>query len=133
MPPQLEQGRIIYATVEDRRGQRRKTRPLVIVSETNDIVEGQPFYCVAISSTFATPLPDDHVLLPSGRGRGQHPRTLLTRECAAVCKWLEKITTEDVESVGGILAGGPLRDVIQKVARFAPIPKSNPPEEPSVS
>jgi mRNA-degrading endonuclease toxin of MazEF toxin-antitoxin module len=93
--PEPEQGRIVLAEIHDPQGRNPKIRPLVIVSETEEIRSDQSFLCVAITSTLPRKLPEDCVLL-TYHARG-HPRTGLKKRCAAVCSWLVEIQEEDIQ------------------------------------
>ena len=84
-----EQGRIIEVEIRDPKSRNVKVRPAVIVSETSEIQAEHRIWCVAITGTFPTKLPDDCVLLPY-HAQG-HPRTGLKKRCVAMCGWLFEI------------------------------------------
>jgi hypothetical protein len=76
-PPQL--GSVVWVELADAHGF-RKVRPAVIVSATADIVAGQPFHVVAITTRLSTPLPTDQCLTSVGPTR-QSP----LRPAASLC------------------------------------------------
>jgi mRNA-degrading endonuclease toxin of MazEF toxin-antitoxin module len=124
--PTLGRGRIILAEVNDPQGQNRKPRPLVIVTPTEDIREGERFVAVAVSSTFPCPVPDDYVELPY-HPEG-HPRTGLKRRSAAVCSWREGLTHADVIRDIGRVPDRQMLAILEKVKNLgaAPPPASEP-------
>ena len=80
--PKPEQGRIIEVEIHDPKHRNVKVRPAVIVSETSEIQAEHQIWCVAVTGTFLTKLPDDCVLLPY-HAQG-HPRTGLKKRCVAI-------------------------------------------------
>lgn len=112
MASPLRCGQIIWTEMDDANGI-RKARPAVIVTPDERISAAGPLDVVAITSRLADPLPDDHVLLPWHR-QG-HPRTGLNRKCAAVCSWVARIDVNDIQSVGGLVSGAVLADILSKV------------------
>jgi hypothetical protein len=99
--PQLEQGRIIWARVRDPANQNEKKRPLVVLTRTEEILAGQEFVAVALTTSYSPPPGSLEVELP------WHPegktRTQLRRRTVAVCDWLVTIRSEDVEALGGVV------------------------------
>ncbi len=112
MPSTLQLGQIVWAAVADARGY-RKLRPAVIVAPSDRIRAGGPLEAVAVTSRLPEPLPPDHVLLPWHRQR--HPKTGLTRKCAAVCTWVVRIHPDDVQDAAGVLPGATLLEILKKV------------------
>lgn len=110
---QLQQGRIIRATVIDPQGRNSKPRPLVIVSSTSEIGGGEPFVAVAITSYFADPLEADEVELP------WHPagrvRTGLKKPSVAKCSWLCEVNVSDVLGIYGIAPRVQMEQIINIV------------------
>jgi hypothetical protein len=119
----LELGRIVWADIADVNGI-RKVRPAVIVTPTAQMTLTGPLDVVAVTSRLADPMPDDHVLLP-WHPRG-HPRTGLNRKCAAVCSWVCRIASGDVQGSAGVVPGKVLVDILSKVAAFM-VPPPSPP------
>jgi hypothetical protein len=72
---------------------------------------------VAITGTLSLPLPNDHVELPWHAQK--HPRTGLTKRCAAVCSWLLEVMEEDVVSIGGRVPDNKLLEILEKTAESA--------------
>ena len=72
--PTLQRGQIIQAEVVDPQGRNRKVRPLIILTPTEEIREGERFVAVAVSSTFPHPVPgiaSSCLITPQGKpGRG---------------------------------------------------------------
>ncbi len=81
---------------------RAKTRPVVIITDTSQIVLDARIVAVAVTTTFPEPAPDTHVELP------WHPRghlvTGLCRRSAAVCNWIVSLTPGSIQSVAGGLS-----------------------------
>jgi len=69
-------------------------------------------------------LPDDHVLLP-WHAQG-HPRTGLSRKCAAVCTWAARIRHTDIRDVAGVVPGAVMLEILSKVTAL-----QSPPSDPS--
>ncbi len=106
-------GQIVLAEVLDPQGRNPKTRPLVIVTETEEIREDQPFFGIAITGTFSLPLPDDCVKLPWDR-QG-HPRTGLKKPSVAVCGWPEELRHDSIRRVMGVVPAKELLEILQKI------------------
>lgn len=115
----LAQGSIIEASVLDTQGRNPKRRPLVIISPTEQIQDGEPFYCAAITGSLPTILPDDHVLIPYSNS-GRHPYTGLSKRCAAVCSWAVRVKPEDVIEIRGTVPTKQLQTIINKIAEMLP-------------
>ncbi len=81
----LVQGSIVLGEVCDPRGQNKKTRPLLIVTDSADISAATLLAAVAISNSAAaeTPRPLHYVELPYHRGA----KTGLNKESVALCHW----------------------------------------------
>lgn len=109
----LQQGSIIWVVVSDHAGRNPKCRPAVVVTPTNEIVEGETFVVVAATSTISKPLPDNHIDLPWKADR--HPVTGLFKRCVAVCDWLAEISHSDVEAVGGIVPPTVLNQILSQI------------------
>lgn len=117
----LQQGSIIWATVADSAGRNAKRRPAVVVTPTAEIKAGEPMVAVAATSSFDASLPPNLVELPWHRSR--HPRTGLSRRCAAVCDWLLEIDPSRVEAIGGVVPSAVLAEIL---ARLPSIPRTPP-------
>jgi hypothetical protein len=109
----LEQGRIVWAEILSPDGKKRKRRPAVVLTTTSEILPGQPFVVVAVTTQFTDPLPPDHVRLP------WHPlgkvRTRLRKPTAAVCSWLAEIMEGDVRQIGGVVPPQAMLEIVRKV------------------
>ena len=111
--PNPEQGRIVFAEVLDPQGRNSKIRPLVIVSETEEIEAGELFFCVAITGELPKKLPDDCVLLPYSPKT--HPRTGLKKKCAAMCSWLVEIRESHIQRYAGTVSASELQDILDRI------------------
>jgi len=109
---QLAQGSLVWADVADGRGH-IKRRPLVIVTETSEIVLDGPVVGVAVTTTYPEPPPREFVELPWDRRR--HPATRLVRRSAAVCNWLVELTPSQVVEVRGYVPTKVLLQIIERV------------------
>jgi len=94
----LRRGRIVWATVRDMRGH-EKQRPIIILTETENIRPGEWLEAMAVTTSFADPPPADHVPLP------WHPQgrvmTKLRKRSAAVLSWLVEIDPADILELHG--------------------------------
>ncbi len=70
---------LLVETVSDPTGQNLKTRPVVLVSDVEQL------YGVAVSTQFDLPLQAHEVLLYDGKTRN---RTGLSKPCVALCDWV---------------------------------------------
>jgi hypothetical protein len=84
-----EQGGIVIARVLDPQKRNSKSRPVVIVTPTDQIKPTAPFYGVAITGQLPRPITDDFVLIPYHRDG--HVRTGLKKRSAAKCDWLAHV------------------------------------------
>lgn len=111
--PKLGRGRIILARILDPRGQNPKERPLVILTSEDEIQDAAPFVAAAITTTIPLPVPENLVILPF------HPAgtvgTGLRRASAAVCSWLQQLTTKDVIRDIGRVPDKHMLEILRKV------------------
>jgi len=115
--PTLQYGSVVWLNVRDQRGHEKK-RPVVVLSATEEILPAATLYGVAVSTTQAIPLPPEHVELPWSRLPGGHPRTGLRARCWAICPWVVRFATEDVESIAGVVPGKHLQEIQSHLARL---------------
>ena len=106
----LKQGSIVWARVKDPRGI-LKTRPLVIITATEEILLDQPIAALAITTTFPDPPHPNQIAIPWYH-RG-HPATRLRRRSAVVCNWMVVIRPGDVEDIKGYLPTANLLEVLE--------------------
>ncbi len=111
----LQRGRIVWVEIPDPNGRNPKLRPAVILSQ---IESDEPFVAVAVTSTLPAPLAPSMVELP-WHPKG-HPRTRLTRRCAAVCNWLVELTADQVRDTAGLVPDRPLQEIFRKVHDLTP-------------
>ncbi len=111
--PKPEHGRIVWAQMRNSDGSLGKCRTGVILTKDDDILDGQPFVVVAVTSTFDREhLPGDHVLLPwAPTGRCV---TKLNREVAAVATWLEEIREADIQEYRGVVPPHLMREIVRR-------------------
>jgi len=110
--PDLRRGRIVWATVRDRRGQ-AKQRPAIVLTPTADIRADKPVIAMAITTTFPEPPPHDHVPLP-WHSRGQ-AMTKLRKRSAAVLSWIVEVEPADVEDFGGDVPAGLMIKILRRL------------------
>jgi mRNA-degrading endonuclease toxin of MazEF toxin-antitoxin module len=113
----LYQGRILEATVPDRRGGNHKRRPLVIITPTEDIEPGKPFQVVCLS-TKITEYPSIYNVFIPGPRPGKKAITLISQDCVAVCEWVLSIKESDIAGLLGPLPPRYLLQVLQKRAEY---------------
>ena len=100
---QLSQGQIVDAEVVDPNGQNKKRRPLVVLTSTAEIAGSDEIVAVAISTKLPDPLPEDCIPLPwSPDGKA---KSGLTEQCVAKCRWIVKLSHNDIVSRRGWLPG----------------------------
>jgi mRNA-degrading endonuclease toxin of MazEF toxin-antitoxin module len=122
MTQSLVTGRIVWAELADANGI-RKQRPAIIITPTDRIVPKGMIDVVAVTSRLSSPLPDDHVLLPWHPQR--HPRTGLNRRCAAVCSWVARIASSDVQDVAGLVPGPIMLTILTRLANLLNPPSTS--------
>ena len=109
-------GRIVWATIPDSRGLAQERHPAVVITPTDDIVDGGTIWVVGVSTkSHLSPEADRTELQydPSGRCR-----TKLKRRSWAVSTWLEEITAADVESYAGIVSDEVMDEIVGKIPKL---------------
>jgi hypothetical protein len=117
-------GRIVELHVQlpDPQGVNCKYRPYIVITRTADINLKNSIDLVAITTSFAYPLPEDHVEIPYGpKGRCYTRRD---KPSAAVCSWHYRVPFSwiNAEKSTGFVDGTHLEQIASKVAQFAPLP-----------
>jgi hypothetical protein len=111
---QLARGCIVWLEgALDPQGGNPKERAFVIVTATEEIKEGEPFFGVAITGEFDKPLGPECVMMPWSRPR--HPRTGLSKECVAKCDWIHEFHHGDPFKLGGFVPGKQLLEILDKL------------------
>jgi mRNA-degrading endonuclease toxin of MazEF toxin-antitoxin module len=110
----LRYGQIVLAHVGDGHGN-FKTRPVVIVTRTEEFEEDGLFEAVCISTHIEDPLPPEHVKLPWHRSG--HPRTGLDRPNVAKCNWVVEIDRSEVVKVLGDAPASRMIDISEALMR----------------
>ncbi len=124
MPPPLQQGQIVWATLPDPAGRNAKDRPAVITTPTAEIAEFGTVELVAITSrTGDAPA---EVSVPIPWMRGGHPRTKLNRESVAICSWYFAVAVDDVRPTAGRAPLGELARILSILTAL----KAEPPPPP---
>lgn len=106
----------MWASIPDPRGGNTKLRPIVIVTDTSEIVLDAEIVGVAITTTYPQPPDRRHVELPWARHR--HPATGLARRSAAVCDWLVKLRPSQVLEIKGYVPQLALLEVLCRIREF---------------
>ncbi len=114
MPPhQLRQGSIVFAEVLDEHGYNPKTRRVVVVSPSDEILQNSTIVAVAITTKsdlvptgFAVRLPYH----PSG-----NCRTGLNQECVAACHWLVELELASIKTIAGHCPTIQLDEILLKI------------------
>jgi mRNA-degrading endonuclease toxin of MazEF toxin-antitoxin module len=112
----LEQGQIVMVELLDPAHRNAKVRPAIVVTPTEEISVEAQLLAVAITGTLPKPLPASYVLLPYHAKR--HPRTGLTKRCAAVCEWLVEFDQTKIERQIGRVPDKVLVEILAKVANL---------------
>jgi mRNA-degrading endonuclease toxin of MazEF toxin-antitoxin module len=111
-PPRY--GQIVLARVGDGHGN-FKTRPVVIVTRSDEFEEDELFEAVCISTHIDHPLPSEHVELPWHRSG--HPRTGLDRRNVAKCNWVVEIHRSEVVKVLGDAPAAKMIEISEALKR----------------
>lgn len=90
----LRHGDIVWVKIDDERGRNPKLRPVIVVSEQEEIDDGGSVMVIAITTTFDTPLSENQVRIPSHPNR--NPITGLSKPCVAVCTWARMVEQGDI-------------------------------------
>jgi len=85
----------------------------VIVTSDADIRPDGEVWVVAISTELDQSPPEDQVALPWDARK--HPRTGLTKRCAAVCTWMAKVNVASIQNIVGKVSGRPLLDILTRI------------------
>lgn len=109
----LRQGQVVEVDIADPNGQNSKPRPVVILTETDELVDADEFVVAAISTKFDEPLPADYIRVPwSSDGRA---RSGLTKPSVVKCRWLRSVKREDVLSTRGHLSNSVMCSIMRMV------------------
>jgi mRNA-degrading endonuclease toxin of MazEF toxin-antitoxin module len=112
----LGQGQVVEVAITDPRGQNKKPRPAVILTDTEELSVADKFVVAAITRKFSEPLPSDWILLPwSSDGRA---KSGLREPSVVKCNWLRAVAREDIISVWGYLPATTMRDIMRIVSKL---------------
>jgi mRNA-degrading endonuclease toxin of MazEF toxin-antitoxin module len=109
-----KQGDIAWVLKTDRHGRNPKTRPFVIVSDTDGLPDDAPLVGVAVSSWVPHPLPVNQVELPWHNSR--HPVTGLNKPSVAICDWFETFTRDEIQNICGRAPAKKMFEIMSHVA-----------------
>lgn len=110
---QLCQGRIVWVVIDDPQGRNPKRRPALVVTRTDDLAEATHVKVVGITTredlapeAARTELQYD----PTGRCRSG-----LRERSWAVSIWVKTVPVTAIESLGGVVPGLQLAEVLRKI------------------
>jgi len=87
---------------------------VIVVTPTDEIKLGVPFWGVAVTGTLPKPLTPEFVILPYQRdGRG---RSGLKKKSAAKCDWLVELRHEDIRRYIGWVPATALAAITKYIA-----------------
>ena len=107
---------VLVSRLLNPQGRNPKDRPAVVMTTADLEGQGMPLLIIAVTTLIPHPLPDDHLLLLWQRPR--HPRTGLTKRCAAVCSWLTWIDEERILQSIGFVPGKQLKALKEALERL---------------
>ena len=113
-----QQGDIAWVRVEDPQGRNPKIRPIIIISDTEEISADAPLVGVAVSGVIPDPVPSDYVALPWQNGG--HPVTNLYKPSVAVCSWIISIQRSEISNISGRVPAAKLLKIMEQVAGEPP-------------
>ena len=113
MPP-IGVGRIIWAVYPGVRG-KGKHRPMVVMTNRNDIASTGEAFVVVCSTDFADPIKPDEVLLPWQAD--SKCVTKLFEPTVAVCNWTDVVSVANISSqdVGGLVPTDLVKAICAKI------------------
>lgn len=123
MPKRYCQGRILQAKVPEVRGG-YKERPVIIVTPTDEITDGDSFQVVACTTQGESYPSEYNVSIPAGKCRG------ISSDSDAVCDWMPDVKEKDVVGVLGILPPKYLNQIISKLRKLSEAQSKPPPTAP---
>lgn len=109
----LSQGQVVQVAVPDPRGQNKKLRPVVILTDTSELSDSTEFVVAAISTKLTDPLPPDWIEVPFSPGG--HGKTGLSERSVVKCRWLRRVSPSDVVSVLGHLNPKIMKSIMEIV------------------
>ncbi len=117
MSGSLQQGSIVWVTVQDQQERNPKRRPVVVVTATSEITPGGVVVLVAVTTQVGTVPAGEAVPLPWHAGG--HPRTRFRRPCVAVCDWRITAPVDDLPPPEGVV---PARQLAEILVHLSPPP-----------
>ena len=111
----LSQGQVVDVNIVDPNGRNPKTRPVVILTATDELADADQFVAAAISTKFDEPLPVDCIRVPwSSDGRA---KSGLRKPSVVKCRWLVTLKREDVIAARGHLPSTVMCEIMRMVPR----------------
>lgn len=109
----LSQGQVIDIETTDPCGRNKKRRPVVVLTDTDQLPGADEFVVAAISTQFSDPLPSNWIPLPWSRdGRG---RSGLSKPCVVKCDWIRRVTRQEVVFIRGWLPATLMDEIMRAV------------------
>lgn len=117
---ELQQGSIVWAAVSDPNGN-VKRRPLVVVTNSSEIILDEPIVASPLTTSFPSPAPRNYVEVPwDPRG---HPSTRLRKRSAVVCDWGPiELRPSDIESIEGFVPTKYLTVILKRISEYRQTP-----------
>lgn len=113
---ELRRGSIVWATLQDHRGY-RKVRPAIVLTPDSEISDDEPLVLIAVTTTYPTPPPPNHVELPWNADR-RRVSTGLARRSAAVVDWLDTAYVDEIEALIGVVPAPVMRQIDDLLRRL---------------
>jgi len=107
---------VLISAVLDPNGRNPKDRPAIILALKGDPGPNRRFLAMAVTTWIPDPLPDDYILLPWQAP--YHPRTGLSKRCAAVGTWLTIVGPERMVRQIGFVPGRQRAEILAFVQRL---------------
>lgn len=114
----LSQGSIVWVDgVVDEGGKNPKKRGMILLTADAQILSSEFLHFVCITGEFTKPIPPDVVKLSYSNG-SRHPRTGLSKESVAVCRWIQKMPRTAVPEPTGHCPQNQLNQILLIVSRL---------------
>jgi mRNA-degrading endonuclease toxin of MazEF toxin-antitoxin module len=114
----LRQGLIVLADVP---GAQHNPRPVVIIKPPSGSDPKDTVFVTGISSIVDNPPSAHHVLLPY-HPKG-HPRTGLSKRCAAKCDWSFAIEQQRIVGVKGYVPVAYMKSILEQLTLLGQLPQ----------
>ena len=108
-----ELGRVIWADVVDPQGRPAGEHAAIILTTKAEYAAGQPIKAVVISSKLHLGTPGAMVMMKHLKRERGHPRTGLTKKCAAMCNRIVSVEESDIRRYCGLIYGKDLEEILK--------------------